>query len=314
MSAHPRITVIGGINVDISGTADTKMLLGDSNPGQVKTTMGGVGRNIAECLSRLGAEVTLLTCLGDDSHTPAIRAHCASVGIDLADSPVVPGARSNTYLCINDVDGDVFAAVADMGLCDRITPAFAAERIERINASDLVVVDANLPEDTLTWLGQYVRVPLAADPVSVKKAERLRGCLPYLTLLKPNRPEAELLSGIAIRGTDGLRAASASLREQGVKQVFISLGASGVYYDCGGIQGVQPCFPGAVLNTNGCGDAFLAGACMAKLCGLDVRGQAAWGQAASAINAESELGVSPALSLEAVRARIKASASTGWPA
>ena len=309
MEKAPTITVIGGINLDISGTADSKILLGDSNPGEVRTTLGGVGRNIAECLARLGARVTLLTCLGDDSHTPFIRRHCAEAGIDLADSPVIPGSRTNTYLCINDVDGDVFAAVADMGLCDRITPAFAAERLERLNASDLVVADANLPADTLTWLGEYVRAPIAADPVSVKKAERLRGCLPHLAMLKPNRPEAELLSGRPIRGVDGLERAAEALRGEGVERVFISLGAGGVYFDDGARRGIQPCLPGAVKNTNGCGDAFLAGACIAALRGLPVKEQALWGQAASSINAESERGVSPELSLPAVQKRIDISRS-----
>ena len=72
-----RMVVVGAINVDISGTASTAMRAGDSNPGHVKVTLGGVGRNIAENLARLGAKVTMLTVLGEDPNAAHVRQECA---------------------------------------------------------------------------------------------------------------------------------------------------------------------------------------------------------------------------------------------
>lgn len=297
MAQVPRIAVIGGINVDISGTSGAKLIPGDSNPGEVTLSLGGVGRNIAENLARLGAEVEMITALGDDAHTGAIRAHCGELGISLALSDTCPGVPNGTYLCLNDVSGDIFAAVSDMRVCERITPVFLSRRMAAINACSMVVADANLPAESLRYLAERVTPPLAADPVSIRKAERLRACLGGVTLLKPNRPEAELLTGVAIRGTQGLDQAADALLAAGVRQVFISLGSRGVFFADALARGIQPCVPGDVVNTNGCGDAFLAAACMASLAGADIRRMALIGQAAAAICAESMRAVSESLTL-----------------
>ena len=75
------VAVVGGVNVDIAGTRDTKLLSGDSNPGRVTVTLGGVGRNIAENLSRLGNRVQLITALGGDAHAARVQESCESLGI-----------------------------------------------------------------------------------------------------------------------------------------------------------------------------------------------------------------------------------------
>ena len=78
------VYVIGGVNMDIAGTPAAELRGGDSNPGRVTLSPGGVGRNIAENLSRLGRRVSLITVLGDDAYAGAIREHCRNVGIDLS--------------------------------------------------------------------------------------------------------------------------------------------------------------------------------------------------------------------------------------
>ncbi len=294
------MVVVGAINVDISGTTDTKMMHGDSNPGRVKVTLGGVGRNIAENLARLGAKVTMLTVLGEDAHAIHARQECAAMGIDLQYAKIVPGGRTSTYLCLNDADGEIYAAVSDMSICDSITPAYLAEHLNVLNAADMVVVDANIPESAVHWLAENCKAPMAADPVSVKKAGKLRDCLGSFTTMKPNRPEASLLTGVTISGTDGLEEAGKVLLASGVKRVFISLGGLGVYYTDGVKSGIQPCCPANIVNTTGCGDAFIAAAVMACAMGKDIRDMAHMGQAASAVCAEAESAVSPTVTMEQV--------------
>ena len=294
---------MGGINVDISGTADSGMMLGDSNPGQVHISMGGVGRNIAENLLHLGCRVQMVTCLGDDLNAQTVRAHCETIGLDLSLSETVPGMACGTYLCLNDARGDLLCAVSDMRICECITPEFLAPRMDAINISELVVVDSNLPEASLRYLADHCIAPLCADPVSISKSMRLSGVLGHLYAIKPNRPEAEKLTGISIHGTEGLDATADHLLEKGVRNVFISLGASGVFYASKDVRGVQACLTDHVVNTNGCGDAFFASACLALQRGGTIARAALLGQAASAICAESPLAVNPSLSLDAVLRR-----------
>lgn len=292
------IAVVGAVNVDISGTPDTEYRPGDSNPGHVRLSLGGVGRNIAENLCRLGWRVCMITALGEDTNAQQVRQGCREVGIDLSHSLNVAQGRTSTYLCLNDEQGEIVGAVSDMAIYEALTPAFLQTRLEVLNHAALVVADSNLSEEALTFLGQHVTVPLVADPVSVKKAGRLRGALHAMTAIKPNRPEAALLSGVEIRTGDDLPLAAAALHQKGVQNVFISLGGEGVYYDDGSDRGVLPVLSGPIRNTNGCGDAFLAAAADGYLQGLSIREIAAHGLAASALCARSENAVSPDMSQE----------------
>ncbi len=300
MGKRFRVCVVGGVNVDIAGLPDAGLLAGDSNPGQVSLSLGGVGRNIAESLARLGAEVSLVTLLGDDLYADWIRKGCARAGIDLSLSGEMKGMPSGIYLCVNDEHGNLAAAISDMRLCDAISPTFLADRLEALNAADAVVLDANLPAATLRWLADYIRVPLAADPVSVKKADRLSDILPALTLLKPNLPEAARLTGTDLRSAYAAEAAARILTGSGARNVLVTLGGRGVWYADANQHGLQPCLTGSVVSTNGCGDASLSAGLMALLEGRDIREAALLGQAAAAICARSPKAVNPEMTWSAV--------------
>ena len=185
------VYVIGAVNMDMSGTPFGPLRVGDSNPGWVMLSPGGVGRNIAENLRLLGRPVSLITIMGDDPYASVIREHCLNVGIDLQYSFIEPAGRTSVYLCVNEQNGDLNAAVSDMDICDELTPAKLEPLLSVLNHGAMVVADANLPEETLAWIAKNITVPIAADPVSVSKASRLRPLLSRLTLLKPNIPEAE---------------------------------------------------------------------------------------------------------------------------
>ena len=297
------IAVVGGANLDLNGTPFTAMLGGDSNPGTVSGAPGGVGRNIAEVLAHMGADVRLVTALGNDMAAQLIRQSCAELGIDLSHSLTLAGERTGTYLCLNHPDGDLYAAVSDMRIYDRMTPELLAPALEMLNRASLVVLDANLPSPLLGWLAASCTAPLAADPVSAKKSVRLQPCLSHLLTLKPNRAEAAALTGIPIRDTEDLSRAADDLLRAGVAHVFISLGAEGVYYADTEARGIQPCCPAHIVNTSGCGDAFLAAASLALISGNGIKEAALLGQAASAICAEQEAAGGAELHMTNIRRR-----------
>ena len=298
------VFVIGGVNMDISGTPSAALRSGDSNPGRVTLSPGGVGRNIAENLCRLGRKVSMITILGEDPYAEAIREHSRNVGIDLSLSFTDPLGHTSTYLCLNEQNGDLHAAVADMSICEQITPDRLEPLLPVLNRGSFLIADANLPEETLAWIASNIRIPIAADPVSVAKAPRLRPLLSRLAFLKPNQPEAEILAGFRSGESGSLSRLADVLHELGLSRVFLSLGARGVWADDGKEGALLPCIPGSIVNTSGCGDAFVAAAADACLRGLGTMDCARRGLAAAAICAEDPAPVSPKMSAEAIEMKL----------
>jgi pseudouridine kinase len=287
--------VVGGANVDIGGHSHHPLIQRDSNPGQVTISVGGVGRNIAHNISLLGIDTRMLSALGDDLYGEKITTVCSAAGLDLSRVRCIKEARTSTYLYLAGPDGDMALAVNDMEICDFITPEYLAENLKLLNSAQLVVVDANIPEASIRWLAQNVTVPIFVDPVSVTKAEKLRTCLGGIHTLKPNRLEAELLSGIPIRTEEDLPRAAAALLETGLRRVFISLGADGVFAADHSEMKKIPGLPTKVQNTTGAGDAFVAGLVWAYLKGSDLEASAKAGIASSSIASEGAETINEAL-------------------
>lgn len=302
---QPRCAVVGAANIDIGGFPSGRLAMQDSNPGRVRISAGGVGRNIACNLSRLGVETHLIAPLGGDAFADVIRADCARAGVrdDLAFN--FPDAASSTYLFIADAGGDMQLAVNDMSVCDRLTPEALADRLDALNAMDAVVLDANLPAGTIDFLAENLRPPLLADAVSTAKAPRLLNALPRLAALKPNAIEAETLTGIPVHGPDSAARAARRLVELGVGRAFVTLGEKGV---CCADARETLFLPGAsarIVNATGAGDAFTAALAWGLLRGLDLRACAAAGLAAASLAVESAETVNPSLDERILQERIK---------
>ena len=101
------IAVVGGANLDVGGRSFAPLRSRDSNPGVIRSSLGGVGRNIAHNLALLGAEVTLVTALGGDDGARRIRQSCRELGIDLRGARTVPDAGTSAYLFLCAPDGTV---------------------------------------------------------------------------------------------------------------------------------------------------------------------------------------------------------------
>lgn len=297
------IAVVGGVNLDIGGRSSAPLLAGDSNPGVIRSGLGGVGRNIAHNLALLGVKAELITALGDDSGAARIGDSCRRLRIGLEHSLRVPGGATSTYLFIDGPDGDMALAINDMAIYRCMTPNFFRGVLPVLNAAALVVLDTNLPQESIEWLAQHCAAPIFADPVSVAKAERLRGALGRLHTIKPNRMEAELLSGVTITDDASLCRAAEALLDTGLRRVFISLGAEGVLAAERGrlLRLTNP--PADTVNTTGCGDAFMAAIARAELDGLPLETAARLGLAAAAVAMESADTINPAMCPGLINAR-----------
>lgn len=293
-----RIAVVGGANMDIGGFPDAALVAGDSNPGRVRMTPGGVGRNIAENLVRMGIGVELVTALGDDANGHAILADCHAKGIGVSAVQIEQDCATSVYLFVDDAQGDMSVAVNDMAIQQRITPDRLRERLELLNAMDAVVLDANLPEESILYLSREVRVPIFADAVSAAKVGKLKGALGQLHCLKPNRIEAELLTGMRIDGMEAAKAAAQMLLRAGLHRVVLTLGADGAVCAEGGQCVFLPSGRVEIVNASGAGDAYTAALVWSHCRRLSLRESAVAGMAASAIAMRSISAVNPEMTEE----------------
>ena len=299
------IAVVGGVNIDVGGRSFAPLVTGDSNPGVIRSSLGGVGRNIAHNLALLGADVKLVTALGDDDGARRVRESCGALGIDLH-ALTVPGAATSSYLFLCAPDGDMAMAVSDMEIYSQLTPERLESVLPLLNGAALVVLDANLPAASLDYLAANVSVPLFADPVSAAKAMRLTAALPRLHTLKPNRIEAAALSGVPITDEDSLSRAADALLASGLRRVFITLGQDGVLAAEGDVRLRLPNPPVTHrINASGCGDAFTAALCRAALRGDGLEAAARFAQTAAVVAMESAETVNPAMNDELIKSRME---------
>ena len=295
--------VIGGCNVDIAGRASEPARPGDSAPGTVRQSAGGVARNIAENLARLGHPVRLVSALGRDAAGRWLRAQTAAAGVDVRGCAAIDGAATARYLSLHGPDGALLQAVNDMAVLDALTPARLARERRHLQAATAIVVDANLRADTLAWLmAQDVAAPVFADAVSAAKAPRLQPWLRRLHTLKLNRAEAQALGAPALQGTAARRRFAAALRGTGTARVALSLGGGGLLLSDADMHIERPAWPVAARNATGAGDALMAGLVHSALAGWPLHKAADFALGCAALTLGHAETNHPEMSERAVRA------------
>ena len=258
MDDNKYAVVIGAANIDIGGTPYKPLIPGDSNPGVIKMSYGGVARNIAHNLTLLGFNVELITAAGDDTLGMEMMRKCEAIGLDTSLSVVVPGGSSSVYLFINDEKGEMDLALSHVDIVKKITPEYIESISDVINSAEVVVADCNLSQETLLKLMDICEVPLYVDTVSVSHADKIKGHLEGINTLKPNLLEAEFLTDMIIESEYDCLEAARALINQGVKRVFISMGPEGMIAADKDHAIMADRYPAHVKSTTGAGDSAMA--------------------------------------------------------
>ena len=288
MTEPGRVFVIGGANADIKSRVDAPLVTGTSNPGATTVRAGGVARNVAESLARLGVRVNLLSAVGDDAFGRFVLAQATEAGIDTRSVLTVRDAATGTYNAILDADGGLVLGVSSMHVLGAITADVVHAHEAVVRGASWVVLDANLalgPLDVALDLAARHSVPVAIEPVSVTKAARLEPLLRpdrTVTLLTPNRDELAALVGTTV-DDNSLAHACGSLHARGVEWVWVRLGAAGSFLSAAdGTTTRVPTFAvDTVTDVTGAGDAALAGYLWASIRGHDSATAARYGTAAA---------------------------------
>lgn len=306
-----RIVVVGGANVDVKARTLAPAVPGTSNPGLNTQAPGGVARNVAENLARLGVPTALISAVGRDTLGDWLLRETEAAGVDIRAVLRTPDVATGTYTAVLDDRGELLVAVAAMSATDALTPAALQERRGALRGAAWVVADGNLPEATLSHLltlAAEANAPVVFEPVSVPKAARLRAALnaglaPHT--VTPNVPELSSLLGRDVPDTPhALRAAAAELHAQGVQLVWVRRGTRGSLLSTPGGTHDLDALHARVQDVTGAGDAMLAAFLAALGAGLSPVDAARHGHAAAALTVESDHAVSPTLTPAAIQARL----------
>ncbi|XP_032379145.1 pseudouridine-metabolizing bifunctional protein C1861.05 [Etheostoma spectabile] len=343
---HSDIVVIGGINVDFIAKGKTKTLhFGQTNPGSVCQSFGGVGRNIADSLSRLGSSLLFISATGADSHSEAVLNYCRHM--NTSGVARLEEQSTATYCAVITESGELSLGLGDMDVHQQITEQYVAQFEKQLSSATLVCLDGNIPVSTINYVCSIAKkhnINVWYEPTDSKKA-----CKPFLSdawkSLSYSSPNlAELFTMNETLGIPTPEVLPSSLEEllgvavdlsrpllEHIHCLVVTLGASGVLvcgeHDAGSVN-LQPrkqnrrrqlCavhYPALTvtaeetMNVSGAGDS-LAGALMAGILQRrDTDSCVRMGLLAARLSLASPHPIAPTLTLDSVDPN---KVQTHWP-
>jgi pseudouridine kinase len=322
------VTCIGGAVLDRKLHLHAAPVPGTSNPARMVVADGGVARNVAETLARLGVEVALVSRVGDDEAGRTMLARLAAAKVETSGVVAVPGDHTAEYVAV--LHGhDLVVGAAAMDVLDDIGVDVVDRCWPPDDAGGWAFLDCNCSAATLDRAVARARcggVRLAVDAVSTRKAVRLPADLSGVSALFCNRDEAAAWlsrhggdpnggdpnggdpnggdpnGGDPNSGdpnSDG-RKLAVRLRAAGAAGVVLTRGTAGlVVADAEDVREV-PAVPVAPVDVTGAGDALVGGTLAALLAGQELAEAATFGALAAALTLESEHTVRPDLSMRLV--------------
>ena len=305
-SAQPFVSVIGGLNIDLQGSSVNPLVFNDSNPGEIVMSAGGVGRNIAENISKLNIHSKILSYVGNDALGDFVVNKSSLSGVDTSFIKKHSHLPTSQYLSVLDDNNDMLVSISDMRIIEEMTIQDIDKWNLTIEQSSAIVVDTNIPIPVIEYLtDKYSNIPLFLDPVSFAKTSKILKLIGRFHTVKPNRLETELISGVKITDNESMLKAAKIIFDMGCKQIFITLGKDGVFYYDGENFGQYPHKGVNMISANGAGDAFTAGVVYGFLKLNGIKETAEFASAAAVIALRSANTISDDLSEERVKLLLK---------
>ena len=296
------VLVIGAAGMDIVGLLKGEVHPGTSNPAQIRSTFGGVARNVAENIARLGQPVELVTAVGDDPTGEQLLQQVAAAGVGVSAVIHSTEYRTGAYLAVVNTNGELQVALDDMHAISTLSAEYLREKETLFEQASLLFLDANLSKETLRTafsLARRYHLPVCANPTSKFLAARLQPYLSRLHLITPNIDEASILCGqmYPARPRHAIDAAKC-LVSQGVRIAIVTLAEFGVCYANSETSGHIPAIRTEIIDPTGAGDALTAAVIFALLNDITLDDAVRLGVSAASLTLRQRGAVVPSLSLE----------------
>lgn len=307
------VLVLGAAGIDVIGRLEEDLKPATSNPARIRRSYGGVARNVAENLARLGQPVRLMTVIGEDEAGQELLTHTAQAGVDISAVLRTHDYPTGFYMGVVDSGGALQFAVDDMRLLEKLTPQTLQEQGELFKSARLVFIDANLPAKTLKAaisLAKRAKIPICADPTSSSLASKLDPFLSTLFLVTPNGKEASVLTGLSLDASErkaareAARQAARMLVSRGVKVALVALAEFGVVYATPETTGHISAIRTRISDPTGAGDAMTAAVLFGLLNDIPLDEAIRLGVSAASLTLRHPGSVYPDLTMEALYDRL----------
>lgn len=279
------VLVVGSLNMDLVVRAQRLPKAGETLAGQSFITVpGGKGANQAVAAARLGAQVAMLGCVGDDAYGRQLRQGLLDEGIDCQGVRTVRGSSGIAMIVVDDTSQNAIVIIA--GANGELAEIDLVRHDALLQAASVVVCQLEVASATV---GATLKRAKALGKTVILNPAPAAGPLPAdwysaIDYLIPNESEAQVLSGVAVESVDSAQAAARILLGLGAPKVLITLGERGLWFaDEAGEQH----FPAAAVkavDTTAAGDTFVGGFAAALAQGQGEAEAIAFGQRAAALS------------------------------
>ncbi|WP_106769015.1 ribokinase [Paenibacillus faecalis] len=257
-----KITVVGSASMDLVVTSSKRPGAGETVLGEsFMTVPGGKGANQAIAAARLGAEVTMIGCVGDDLYGEAVLNNFQSNGV-ITDyvEPVTDVMTGTAHIVLAEGDNSIVVVKAAN---DLVTPAYVDKAVEVIRASDMVLIQQEIPEETVVHVSNLCaeyNVPLMLNPAPARPVSQT--LIEQAAYITPNEHEAAILFRDEPLG---------EVLRKYPNKLFVTEGKKGVRYFDGTQEVVVPGYKVEVVDTTGAGDTFNGALAVALAEGMDLQ-------------------------------------------
>ncbi|MGG5238488.1 ribokinase [Pseudomonas lurida] len=280
-----KVVVVGSLNMDLVTRASRLPRAGETLIGQTFSTVpGGKGANQAVASARLGADVSMIGCVGTDAYGTQLREALRVEGIDCQAVSTVDGSSGVALIVVDDSSQNAIVIVA--GSNGELTPASLQAFDSVLQAADVIVCQMEVPMNTVGYALKRGRelgktVILNPAPASAPLPAEWYASIDYLI---PNESEAGALSGVTVDSIDSAKAAATQLIKAGAGKVIITLGSQGALFTDG--QGFEHLLAPKVraVDTTAAGDTFVGGFAAALANGKSEAEAIRFGQVAAALS------------------------------
>lgn len=316
----PPLLAIGSAALDIKARLTRAPLPTTDVPGQITLKPGGVARNVAENLARLGVPIVFAGIMGDDPQARLLIELSRTAGLSVQPLARSAPAPDDVYrLKLPDLlltatlnvvlgpDGRQIAGAFSGDILDALQPGDLDQLQELIAAAPAVICDGGLPADVLLRLRDMLPEETFGygNPGSVSLAPRLVPLLDRLDLITCNHLEAQALTQVKVDSPAKLISAALILVKQGVRRAVVTFGARGLAYADEEHSLYQPAKPARLVDATGAGDALAAAMIEALLRDETIGVCLQRGLAAAALTCEAEDTVAPSMSLTLLEQRMR---------
>lgn len=273
-----KISVVGSINMDMTVTAERIPLKGETLIGEdVHYIPGGKGANQAVAMARLGADVEMFGCVGDDSNGQILIRNLKDQGVKTDNIKVTENTPTGIALItVGDNDNTIVVVAGANGKVDK---AYVDSIAQELGKSDMVVLQHEIPIETVEYVVDFcskrnIKVVLNPAPACPLKQETID----KITYLTPNEHEAVILFGEGSTEEFLKKYPEKLLITQGSKGVSTCLKSGEVL--------LVPARPAKVADTTGAGDT-LNGAFSVKIAqGADIAEALRFANVAASLSTE----------------------------